>query len=58
MDVLGLALEDKALTWAHAHNTLVISYVKPPAVTAAERREVEEAMGMRAKEGDVDCKTQ
>ena len=35
MDKLGLPLTDAALTWSHAHNTLVVSYAKPAQVMQA-----------------------
>lgn len=36
-------LEDKALTWKHQHNTLVISYQKPPEAVAEEQRSLRAA---------------
>lgn len=37
MDKLGLPLVDAALSWSHAHNTLVVSYAKPAQVMHAVR---------------------
>lgn len=38
MDMLGLPLVDAALSWAHANNTLVVSYAKPRQVLEEVRR--------------------
>eukprot|EP00928_Gymnodinium_smaydae_P066672 TRINITY_DN4964_c0_g1_i1.p1 TRINITY_DN4964_c0_g1~~TRINITY_DN4964_c0_g1_i1.p1 ORF type:complete len:309 (-),score=83.13 TRINITY_DN4964_c0_g1_i1:141-1067(-) len=39
----GLKLQDELLTWKHQHNTLIISYAKPPEVLAEEQRTLREA---------------
>jgi len=38
---VGIKLRDDMLTWKHQHNTLVISYLRPEEVAAAERRALE-----------------
>jgi hypothetical protein len=35
MDILGLPLQDNALTWSYANTTLIISYAKPMEVLQA-----------------------
>mmetsp|Transcript_98128 Transcript_98128/g.305930 ORF Transcript_98128/g.305930 Transcript_98128/m.305930 type:complete len:297 (-) Transcript_98128:84-974(-) len=40
---LGLKLNDKLLSWKHQHNTLIISYSKPPEVLTHERKVLQEA---------------
>lgn len=40
---LGLPLKDEMLTWKHQHNTLIISYSKPPQVVAEEQKLIREA---------------
>lgn len=34
----GLKLRDELLTWKHQHNTLIISYARPPEVAAMEQK--------------------
>lgn len=58
MDVMKLDLDEKALTWTHANNTLIISYAKPHEVEQAEAAERQEIETMQATPGDVDCKQQ
>lgn len=59
MDALGLALEEEAMSWTYANNTLIITYTKPNAVLLAERSDAEATSKVRAQEeGDVDCKQQ
>mmetsp|Transcript_43395 Transcript_43395/g.130146 ORF Transcript_43395/g.130146 Transcript_43395/m.130146 type:complete len:195 (-) Transcript_43395:285-869(-) len=59
LDVLKMPLADGALTWAHANNTLLISYAKPAAVLQAEATEAEQTRQIRPQQdGDVDCKQQ
>ncbi len=37
LDLLGLPLEEEALSWVHANNTLVVSYAKPTPLLALVR---------------------
>jgi hypothetical protein len=58
MDVLKLDLEDSALIWTHANNTLILSYAKPHEVQKAEALERQEVQTMATASGDTDCKQQ
>lgn len=40
---LGLKLDDEKLSWKHQHNTLIISYARPPEVAAQEQKALQEA---------------
>jgi len=40
---LGLKLDDAKLSWKHQHNTLIISYARPPEVAAEEQKALQEA---------------
>jgi len=40
---LGLKLKDELLSWKHQHNTLIISYSKPPEVLAQEQKVLQQA---------------
>jgi len=40
---IGLKMQDNMLTWKHQHNTLVISYTRPPEVVAQEQKALREA---------------
>eukprot|EP00659_Diplonema_papillatum_P003585 gene3585-5562_t len=44
----GMALESDALTWNHAHNTLVVSYVKPRKILEEEAAATKERLAMKA----------
>lgn len=51
-----ISLDPKALSMAHANNTLIIKYKKPPLILELERlilRELEKTQA--AKEGDIEC---
>ncbi|XP_033886158.2 protein DPCD-like [Acipenser ruthenus] len=57
MDRCQLLLESSALSFAHANNTLIISYQKPKEILTLEvLREVKKMKG--SSDGEVDCKTQ
>ncbi|KAH9500101.1 hypothetical protein Btru_076598 [Bulinus truncatus] len=54
----GLLLQQELLELAHANNTLIISYKKPPAILEMEKRLIQELKKLKAtKDGDVDCAT-
>lgn len=58
MDRLDLELDPAALTYAHANNTLIISYKKPQAVLAFEKKLMTKLKKLKS-DGDVDqCKQQ
>ena len=44
MKRLSLKLNSAALVWKHQHNTLVITYAKPPQVLEAEKKHLAEAL--------------
>ena len=66
LDRMRLPLEEKALSWTHENNTLIIQYKKPAEViqreqlAKAERLTAPEETSKPASgpEGDVDCKQQ
>ncbi|XP_062579092.1 protein DPCD-like [Saccostrea cucullata] len=56
MDRAQLPLEQKALSIAHANNTLIITYKKPKEILQMEKEIQEEFKKLKAaKDGDVDC---
>eukprot|EP00051_Salpingoeca_urceolata_P008395 m.105645 g.105645 ORF g.105645 m.105645 type:complete len:128 (-) comp15731_c0_seq3:77-460(-) len=56
MERLGIELDQDAVSLAHANNTLIISYQKPPAVLALEKQLKTMRAGIKAnQEGDVEC---
>ena len=62
LDRMRLPIEEKALSWTHENNTLVIQYRKPAEVLQREQQAKQErltAPDEPAKpDGDVDCKQQ
>eukprot|EP01064_Diplonema_japonicum_P031326 TRINITY_DN5557_c1_g1_i1.p1 TRINITY_DN5557_c1_g1~~TRINITY_DN5557_c1_g1_i1.p1 ORF type:complete len:200 (+),score=32.59 TRINITY_DN5557_c1_g1_i1:23-601(+) len=44
----GLALEQSSLSWTHAHNTLVVSYVKPKQILQEEAAAADERKKMKS----------
>lgn len=62
LDRMRLPIEDKALSWTHENNTLVIQYRKPAEVLQREQQAKQErltAPDEPAKpDGDADCKQQ
>nr|XP_014348460.1 PREDICTED: protein DPCD isoform X2 [Latimeria chalumnae] len=54
-----LPLDSSALSFAHANNTLIITYQKPKEILAVEAELLKELKKIKvSSEGDVDCKTQ
>ncbi|XP_028313302.1 protein DPCD [Gouania willdenowi] len=54
-----IPLEDSALSFSHANNTLIISYKKPKEILNLEQELLKELKRLKgAAEGDMDCKTQ
>ncbi|MGH0117185.1 UNVERIFIED_CONTAM: hypothetical protein FKN15_046106 [Acipenser sinensis] len=59
MDRCQLSLESSALSFAHANNTLIISYQKPKEILTLEQEVLREVKKMKgSSDGEVDCKTQ
>ncbi|TRY92314.1 hypothetical protein DNTS_029277 [Danionella cerebrum] len=59
LDRCQLPLESAALSFAHANNTLIISYKKPKEILRLEQELLGELKKLKGtSEGDVDCKTQ
>jgi hypothetical protein len=64
LDRMRLPLEEKALSWTHENNTLIIQYKKPAEVmqkeqqAKAERLAAPDESAQAQPEGDVDCKQQ
>ena len=44
---LGLSLDASSLTWTYSHNTLVISYIKPPQILEQEKKDAKERNTMK-----------
>ncbi|MBN3297190.1 protein DPCD [Amia ocellicauda] len=59
LDRCQLPLDSSALSFAHANNTLIISYKKPKEILAMEQELQTELKKIKVTcDGDVDCKTQ
>ena len=64
MDRMKLPLEEKALSWTHESNTLIIQYKKPAEImqkeqaAKAERLAAPDDTAKAQPDGDVDCKQQ
>lgn len=64
LDRMRLPLEEKALSWTHENNTLIIQYKKPAEVmqkeqqAKAERLAAPDESAQAQPEGDVECKQQ
>ncbi|KAJ8389823.1 hypothetical protein AAFF_G00112920 [Aldrovandia affinis] len=59
LDRCQLPLENSAITFSHANNTLIISYQKPKEILTLEKDLLTELKRMKGtSDGDVDCKTQ
>ncbi|XP_075072379.1 protein DPCD [Mixophyes fleayi] len=59
LDRCQLDLNESALSFAHANNTLIITYQKPKEILAVEEELQRELKSMKTNtEGDVECKTQ
>ncbi|KAG2461976.1 protein DPCD [Polypterus senegalus] len=59
LDRCQLPLDPSALSYAHANNTLIVSYQKPREILNLEHELQKELKKMKgSSDGDVDCKTQ
>ncbi|KAM4583971.1 protein DPCD isoform 1-T2 [Odontesthes bonariensis] len=59
LDRSQLSLDNSALSFTHANNTLIVSYKKPKDILTLEQELLKELKKMKGNtEGDVDCKTQ
>lgn len=59
LDRCQLNLEDSAISYTHANNTLIVSYKKPREVLSLEQELMKELKKLKgSNEGDIDCKTQ
>ncbi|XP_029950100.1 protein DPCD [Salarias fasciatus] len=59
LDRSQLPLDGSALSFAHANNTLIVTYKKPKEILSLEQELLKELKKLKATaEGDVDCKTQ
>ncbi|XP_012708336.3 protein DPCD isoform X1 [Fundulus heteroclitus] len=59
LDRSELPLDASALSYAHANNTLIVSYQKPKEIVTLEQELLKEVKKLKGtSEGDVDCKTQ
>ncbi|KAM6972396.1 protein DPCD [Aplochiton taeniatus] len=59
LDRSQLPLENSALGFTHANNTLIITYKKPKEILTLEHELLRELKKLKGtSEGDVDCKTQ
>ncbi|KAM8924416.1 protein DPCD [Pelodytes ibericus] len=59
LDRCRLVLDEHALSFTHANNTLIVTYQKPKEVLSLEETLVQELRSMKTDaEGDVECKTQ
>ncbi|MEQ2304310.1 hypothetical protein AMECASPLE_025715 [Ameca splendens] len=59
LDRSELPLDGSALSYTHANNTLIVSYLKPKEILTLEQELLKEVKKLKGtSEGDVDCKTQ
>ncbi|XP_053306270.1 protein DPCD [Spea bombifrons] len=59
LDRCQLDLNDSALSFAHANNTLIVTYQKPKEILSIEEGLAKELKSMKTNaDGDVECKTQ
>ncbi|KAM5141218.1 protein DPCD [Mantella aurantiaca] len=59
LDRCHLELNESALSFAHANNTLIITYQKPKEILSMEEELQKELKSLKSNsEGDVECKTQ
>ncbi|NP_001092165.1 protein DPCD [Xenopus laevis] len=59
LDRCHLDLNENAISFAHANNTLVVTYEKPKEILSIEEELQREVKSMKATtDGDVECKTQ
>ncbi|XP_063070892.1 protein DPCD [Engraulis encrasicolus] len=59
LDRCQLPLDNSAISFTHANNTLIISYKKPKEIVSLEQELMRELKKLKGtNEGDIDCKTQ
>ncbi|XP_042077532.1 protein DPCD isoform X1 [Haplochromis burtoni] len=59
LDRSQLPLDNSALSFTHANNTLIVSYKKPKEILTLEQELLKELKKLKGSaDGDVDCKTQ
>uniref|UniRef100_A0A8C5R4H5 Protein DPCD n=1 Tax=Leptobrachium leishanense TaxID=445787 RepID=A0A8C5R4H5_9ANUR len=59
LDRCNIELNEDALSFAHANNTLIVTYQKPKEILSLEDEIQRELKSMKANtDGDVECKTQ
>ncbi|XP_077461933.1 protein DPCD isoform X1 [Stigmatopora argus] len=59
LDRMQLPLDNSALSFTHANNTLIVSYKKPKDILSFEQELMKELKKLKGtSEGDIDCKTQ
>lgn len=57
MERAQLKLDQAAISFSHANNTLIISYQKPPLILEQEKRVRQELAKMKSsRDGDVECR--
>ncbi|XP_031552858.1 protein DPCD-like [Actinia tenebrosa] len=56
MERAKLPLEQKSLSFAHANNTLIITYQKPPLILEQEKLIRQELAKNKTGDGDLECK--
>ncbi|KAK0083258.1 hypothetical protein PV326_006826 [Microctonus aethiopoides] len=58
LDRCGVKIEQERISFTHQHNTLIITYKKPPALIDLENKIFQEVSKVQArKEGEVQCPT-
>nr|XP_012146236.1 PREDICTED: protein DPCD isoform X1 [Megachile rotundata]XP_012146237.1 PREDICTED: protein DPCD isoform X1 [Megachile rotundata]XP_012146238.1 PREDICTED: protein DPCD isoform X1 [Megachile rotundata]XP_012146239.1 PREDICTED: protein DPCD isoform X1 [Megachile rotundata] len=58
LERVGLKPEQERISFTHQHNTLIITYKKPPALLELEKKVLNEILQLKAtKEGDIQCPT-
>lgn len=56
LERIGLKPEQERISFTHQHNTLIITYKKPPALLELEKKVLNEILQLKAtKEGDIQC---
>ena len=59
LDMISAPLENGALTWHYANNTLVVSYQKPREIVEVDLKDKQDRKKMTVqKDGDVNCNQQ
>ncbi|XP_043260573.1 protein DPCD [Colletes gigas] len=58
LERVGVKPEQDRISFTHQHNTLIITYKKPPALLELEKKVLNEIFQLKArKDGDVQCPT-